>query len=189
MSPPWFLVELSVLSRARWVATMWKVLWFLIPVGLTCIGMATEDDTPTVPNDTLPETISYDEAELGFTKLPRSPMENPTTDAKVQLGRKLFFDPILSVDGTVACASCHRPEAAFANNDKLAVGIGGKVGTRNVPSILNRGYGTVFTWDGGASSLEEQVATPLTNENELGNPDVESVVVRLKKDPALCKAV
>ena len=141
-----------------------------------------EEGVPTVPADSLPESIPGDEVPLGFTNKPNAPADNPVTAEKISLGRKLFFDPVLSHDGTVACASCHRPEAAFANNDKVAIGISGRKGTRNVPSILNRGYGETFSWDGRAASLEDQVASPLTNENELGNANVDVVVDRLRTD-------
>ena len=178
---------------------MWKTIFILISTGLlstsllsvnALVGlsdvpadsMVVNEDVPSVPKDTLPESIEFKSTELGFSKLPDTPADNPITDAKIRLGRKLFFDPILSHDGTVACASCHRPEAAFASNDKLAVGIKGRKGTRNVPTVLNRGYGENFSWDGSSDSLEDQSTGPLTNENELGNPDVESVVKRLQAD-------
>lgn len=141
-----------------------------------------DDQVPSVPDDTLPEWIEFDKTELGFSSLPTAPSENPVTEAKIRLGRKLFFDPILSHDGTVACASCHRPEAGFADNEKVAIGIGGRKGVRNVPSLLNRGYGSSFTWDGRDGSLEAQVIGPLTNENEMGNPDVPSVIIRLQNN-------
>ena len=174
---------------------MWKTLAILISVGLSiacapdfaAASPLFEEETPSIPEDTLPDSIEFKEAELGFSKLPIAPADNPITDSKIRLGRKLFFDPILSHDQTVACASCHRPESAFANNDKLAIGIDGRKGTRNVPSVLNRGYGQIFTWDGKSKSLEDQVATPLTNENEMGNPDVESVIRRLKTKPEYVK--
>lgn len=134
-------------------------------------------------DDTLPENLDVKTVPLGFRALPDIPDDNLLTDAKIALGRKLFFDPILSKDNTVACASCHRPEAAFANSDRVAIGIKGNRGKRNVPSLFNRGYGTHFLWDGRASSLEEQVLSPITNPNELGD-NVESVIERLKADEA-----
>ena len=167
---------------------MWKLFCFLITVSLASLNWSTRDnDVPTVPEDTLPEKIEFSGTELGFSTSPVAPADNPVTAEKIQLGRRLFFDPVLSHDSTVACASCHRPESAFASNDKVAIGIAGRKGTRNAPSVLNRGYGEVFSWDGRAETLESQVAGPLTNENELGNADVESVVARLKADPQYVK--
>ena len=164
---------------------MWKLVCLVLSVAITfsgnVINLETIDDkAPSIPEDSLPESIEYDETELGFSVRPEGPQDNPITEAKIRLGRKLFFDPILSRDATVACASCHRPEAAFADNEKVAIGIEGRKGTRNVPSILNRGYGEIFSWDGKDATLEAQVFGPLTNENELGNLDIESVVKRLR---------
>ena len=134
---------------------------------------------PSLPEDTLPEDLISSERPNGFSALPTEPEGNPITKDKVALGRKLFFDPILSKDKTVACASCHRPEHGLANSEKIAVGIDGKLGTRNVPTVFNRGYGEHFSWDGKAQSLEEQVLTPITNPNELGNT-VEAVIASLQ---------
>ena len=126
---------------------MWKLLCLSISVNLALVCCPLSDnDVPTVPEDTLPEKIEFPSTELGFTKSPVAPADNPVTAEKIQLGRRLFFDPVLSHDSTVACASCHRPEAAFASNDKVAIGIAGRKGTRNAPSILNRGYGEIFSW-------------------------------------------
>ena len=171
----------------RWFAPV-KILMLLglllVPsLRPTVEGAPQEDSVPSVPEDTLPKTIEIKATELGFTRIPSAPADNPITAEKIALGRRLFFDPILSHDNTVACASCHRPEAAFASNDKVAIGIAGRKGKRNAPTILNRGYGEIFSWDGRAKSLEDQVSAPLTNENELGNPSVESVVARLKTQP------
>jgi cytochrome c peroxidase len=65
------------------------------------------------------------------------PNDNPITAAKVELGRKLFFDSRLSADGKVSCASCHDPKRAFTDGKKIAEGIGGRLGTRNSPTLLN----------------------------------------------------
>ena len=170
---------------------MWKLVCLVLSVAITLssnvITLRTLDDkAPSIPDDTLPESIEYEETELGFSALPEGPQDNPITEAKIQLGRKLFFDPILSRDGTVACASCHRPESAFADNEKVAKGINGRKGTRNVPSILNRGYGQIFSWDGKDASLEAQVLGPLTNENELGNPDIDSVSKTFEGECRIC---
>lgn len=142
---------------------------------------ANDDEKPALPKDTLPEKISVDDVPIGFESLPPAPADNPSTVEKAKLGRKLFFDPILSNDGTVSCASCHQPSHGFASPDSVAVGIGGKKGTRNAPSILNRAFGKHFSWDGRDASLEQQVMGPLTNELELGG-DVDTVLANLRKD-------
>ena len=95
------------------------------------------------------------------------PEWNPLTPAKVALGRTLFFDPLLSGDRTISCASCHRPALAFSDTMARSHGIHGQETRRNVPSILNRGFGSSFFWDGRAESLEEAVLEPVENPREM----------------------
>ncbi|MEM9411139.1 MAG: cytochrome c peroxidase [Planctomycetota bacterium] len=157
--------------------------YFLLICLLAVTVQGNEEDlsAPKLANDNLAKDLMMTMAPEGFSTLPSSPEKNPTTKAKVNLGRRLFFDPILSRDGKVACSSCHRPENGFANSDKIAVGIHGRKGTRNVPTILNRGYGKQFSWDGRATSLEQQALLPIENPNELGN-DLDSVINSLRAD-------
>jgi cytochrome c peroxidase len=103
------------------------------------------------------------------------------TDATIALGRSLFNDARLSADGSMRCASCHDPNRAFASNGKVAVGVGGHAGPRNVPAIVNRGYGAHFSWDGRGRTLLEQVLLPIENPLEL-NVSVDTVVARLSRD-------
>lgn len=111
------------------------------------------------------------------------PRQNPLTAEKVALGQALYFDKRLSVDGTVSCATCHDPATAFADRNSVAVGVGGKIGTRNVPTTLNAMFNQSQFWDGRARSLEEQAMQPLLNPLEMGMPDREAVVTRLKAIP------
>jgi cytochrome c peroxidase len=110
------------------------------------------------------------------------PADNPLTPPKVALGRRLFFDPRLSADGTVSCASCHKPEMGFADGRPVAEGIGGQRGTRNSMSLLNVIYNTAQFWDGRVDTLEEQALQPLTNPVEMGNRTIDEVMVRLRGD-------
>ena len=98
------------------------------------------------------------------------PAANPLTPEKVALGKRLFFDPRLSRDGTISCATCHDPKLAFTDARPVAVGIAGRTGTRRVPRIVNRAYGKSFFWDGRAGSLEEQVVQPIQNPKEMDLP-------------------
>ncbi|MFY9557256.1 MAG: cytochrome c peroxidase [Blastocatellia bacterium] len=116
------------------------------------------------------------------------PKENPMTAAKVELGRMLFFDQRLSVDGTVSCASCHDPMRAFTDGRTVAEGVGGRRGVRNSPTLLNAMFNTGQFWDGRAGSLEEQAKMPLTNADEMGNRSVEEVVSRIASIPAYSRA-
>jgi cytochrome c peroxidase len=86
----------------------------------------------------------------------------------VRLGERLFFDAQLSADRRVACATCHDPARAFTSGTRVAVGVWRRRGTRNVPTILNRAYGTSFFWDGRVATLEEQVLGPVQNPMEMG---------------------
>ena len=97
------------------------------------------------------------------------PETNPMTTEVIELGRRLFFDRRLSVDGSTSCATCHEPNRAFSDARPVAVGVFGREGRRNAPAIVNRGYGKFFFWDGRASSLEEQVTKPIDDPNELGS--------------------
>jgi cytochrome c peroxidase len=104
---------------------------------------------------------------LGLDAYMRVPDENPLTAEKVALGRKLFFDARLSRDQTVACASCHDAKQAFADRRSISEGVFGRRGTRNAPTLVNRGYGASQFWDGRAPSLEEQVLKPIQDPNEM----------------------
>ena len=95
------------------------------------------------------------------------PDDNPLTPLKIDLGRRLFNDRRLSRDGSHACASCHDPERAFTNGERFGKGVGGALGTRNVPAILNRAWGRSFFWDGRAATLEDQVLQPIVHPDEL----------------------
>jgi cytochrome c peroxidase len=95
------------------------------------------------------------------------PEANPLTVEKIDLGRRLFNDRRLSRDGTTACASCHDPARAFSVDRAVASGVFGRVGRRNAPALLNRGYGRLFFWDGRSRSLEDQVLQPIQDPNEM----------------------
>lgn len=110
------------------------------------------------------------------------PDDNPLDEHKVALGKRLFFDKSLSIDGTVSCSSCHLPEKAFSDPNRFSIGIKGRTGTRQSPTLVNRVFSKAQFWDGRAVNLEQQAAVPLTNPVEMGNPSVESVIKRLRRD-------
>jgi cytochrome c peroxidase len=95
------------------------------------------------------------------------PASNPMTDAKVRLGMALYFDPRLSSDGTVSCASCHDPNAGFADPRPVSTGVGGAKGGRNAPTVLNSAHVKFQFWDGRALDLEEQALGPIQNPVEM----------------------
>jgi len=154
----------------------------LLPAWALAASPFNDDDAPVLPKDKLPKKIDIKKIPVGFRKLPAAPADNPTTLEKTQLGRRLFFDPILSTNGTVSCASCHQPDHGFASSNVVSIGIGGQKGTRNAPTILNRGYGKHFSWDGRDASLEVQSLGVLKSKSELGG-DTDTVIANIKKDP------
>ena len=118
---------------------------------------------------------------LGLDLYVPAPEDNASTAEKVALGRRLFFDPRLSADGSIACATCHVPEHGFANRTVVSVGVNGRKGSRNVPTLVNRAYGTAFFWDGRSHALEEVVLQPIENPIEM-NLDRTAAVARLQAD-------
>src|ERR1044071_7773448 len=113
----------------------------------------------------------------------RIPADNPMTPDKVALGRSLYFDKRLSVDGTVSCATCHDPANAFSDHNVVGTGVSNRVGTRNTPTILNAMFSERLFWDGRAGSLEEQAKQPMTNPLEMGMKGDDAVVARVAAIP------
>jgi cytochrome c peroxidase len=106
---------------------------------------------------------------------------NPLTEEGFQLGRNLFYDPILSKDNTISCASCHLQQTGFTHVDhELSHGIEGKIGTRNSLTLQNLAWSKNFMWDGGVNHLDVQAIAPITSEVEM-NETLENVVRKLKK--------
>lgn len=130
--------------------------------------------TPTVQRiwRTLPTAAPY-------------PSDNPPSPEKIALGRRLFFDPRLSADDTLACASCHRLSETHGGGDARAraQGIGGQQGARNAPTVFNAAFQRVLFWDGRATSLEEQAKGPLTNPLEMGMPSLRAVEAKVRAMP------
>ena len=107
------------------------------------------------------------------------PPDNPINKDKVALGRSLFFDPRLSSDNTVSCATCHLPQTAFTDKRQVSLGVGLRAGDRNAPTIINRAFSREQFWDGAANSLEEQARLPLINPREMAMPSHELLVKKL----------
>ena len=120
------------------------------------------------------------EAPLGLPPLP-IPIDNPPTAETIALGRRLYYDPILSVDNTVACASCHAPEFGFADGKSVSEGVNGQKGGRNAPSIFNAAYYATQFWDGRAPNLEKQAEGPVQNPIEMAHT-LEGVEEKLMAD-------
>lgn len=123
------------------------------------------------------------QAPLGLPPVEHPP-DNPPSETKVALGRKLFFDRRLSVNGTMSCAMCHVPEQGFTSNElATALGVEGRSLRRNAPTLLNVAYHPVLFHDGREHSLELQVWGPLLASNEMANASIGQVVARIRALP------
>lgn len=125
---------------------------------------------------------------------PNDPLNNRGNTPRAELGRLLFFDPILSGDRRTSCASCHHPDYGMADGLRRGVGAGGhgigpaRAGTgqelrRNTPSLFNVAYNNLHFWDGGAGTLEEQALAPIFAENEMNQSSAAELIRRLRKIP------
>lgn len=149
---------------------MKKANWLLGAVIFLCMACSSSDDG-YVPVTVTPAPLQIPEIFQMYLAEPVIPTDNPQTVEGISLGRKLFFDPILSLDQTQSCASCHQPQKAFTDGLPLSIGIAGQEGTRNSMPLHNLAwnYSQKLNWDGSAISLEQQLSGPITNPFELNN--------------------
>lgn len=119
---------------------------------------------------------------LRFPPVP-IPINNQQTPDKILLGRQLFYDPLLSRDNTISCASCHHQDKAFTGGMPVSPGTAGRFGKRNPPSLVNVAYRSKLFWHGGSPSLELQALGPLTDHNEM-DLTVEEIATRLQSNPS-----
>jgi cytochrome c peroxidase len=123
----------------------------------------------------------YFEIPKGWPKPHYDFSKNPLTEEGFQLGRKLFYDPILSRDSTISCSSCHLQATGFTHVDhSLSHGIDGKIGTRNSMTLMNLAWSKSFMWDGGVNHIDVQALNPITNPVEM-DETLEHVVQKLQK--------
>ncbi len=114
---------------------------------------------------------------------PPIPADNPQTPEKIELGKTLFFDPRLSINGTVSCNSCHNVMAGGEDGRPVSVGVHGQLGGVGSPTVWNSAYNTVQFWDGRAASLEEQALGPLVNAKEMGMSSHDMAIGRVRRLP------
>ncbi len=108
----------------------------------------------------------------------KQPEDNPSSDAKIELGKQLYFDKRLSKDNSISCATCHDPTKGWSNGEATSAGFGGARGGRSAPTVLNTAYQKFQFWDGRAGSLEEQALGPIQNPIEM-NLSLEELESRL----------
>ncbi len=167
-----------------------RVTLSLVTLGMAIVATACSSGKPAEP--VAPSPPAW-EVESPLTPLPAAPLgvsidlaslpEAPTP-AKVRLGRWLFYDTRLSSDGTIACATCHKPEHAFSEPTPHSTGVRGQQGGRKAPSFINEAKTLYpnFFWDGRADSLEAQALGPVANPIEMGNTH-EAMIATLSKIP------
>ncbi len=112
---------------------------------------------------------------------PEFPADNQFTNERWQLGKRLFYDPILSLDQSISCASCHKPELGFSDDKQFSVGIEERIGARNAPSLANVAYHPYYTREGGVPTLEMQILVPIQEHAEF-DFNILLIADRLKSD-------
>ncbi len=150
----------------------------LLPISIFLITSCGKPPA-AVPSKPLGAAVAI-AAPLGLPAVP-IPADNPPTADAIALGRRLFYEPRLSADGSVSCASCHDPEFGFADPRPVSIGVGGKQGKRNAPPAMNAAYNPTQFWDGRAPTLEEQAAGPIGNPVEM-NHSLEECIRKLNGD-------
>jgi cytochrome c peroxidase len=118
-----------------------------------------------------------------FQPLPKqipAPSDNPTTKEKVELGKKLYYDPRLSLSGVISCNTCHNLATYGVDGVETSLGHRFQTGGKNAPTVLNAGFHIAQFWDGRAKNLEEQAKGPILNPVEMSMPNPEIVIARLK---------
>jgi cytochrome c peroxidase len=151
----------------------------LLTAALTSCGRPKPVETAAAKSTGVPIEIR---APLGLPPV-ITPADNPPTAETIALGRRLYYDPVLSADKTVSCASCHNPKLGFSDGAPHSTGVGGKKGNRNAPTVWNSAYSTVQFWDGRAPSLEAQASGPMQNPIEMAHT-LTGVEAVLNADPS-----
>ncbi len=177
-----------------------KKLILILPLCLTLIFACKSDDDEVVCDPTMKGGGGGGGGETALTDIPYEPkdydlkvpddfptmeipVDNALTEDGVNLGRHLFYDPILSADSTMSCSSCHLVSASFTDNLGVSTGIDGIAGNRSSMSLLNVGfYYTGLFWDGRTNTLEEQALQPIEDPVELHNTWT-NVIDKLKVHP------
>lgn len=134
----------------------------LLVIGIMLLLWSCESVEPEPAEMSFPDLMELPE---GFPAVPESE-GNAFSKARWELGKKLFFDPIMSVDSSISCASCHAPDLAFSDDKAVSLGVEGRAGRRNSPSLANIAYHPYFTREGGVPTLEMQVLVPIQEHDE-----------------------
>lgn len=162
----------------------------VVSISLVCVCATTasilfvnRDETLEVGRQTSEESQFRPEVEQSAEPIRPIPLHTKLDEKKVNLGRELFHDTLLSADRTISCASCHDLKHGGADGKKRSMGVGGAQGEISAPTVYNSGLNFKQFWDGRANTLEEQVGGPLLNPNEMAS-DWKTVIDRLKSSPS-----
>ncbi len=145
------------------------VVWILGILSVAMVFNACRKD-PALPDEKAPYSVTYIDPKSIFPQkygLPALPADNPLTEEGVYLGRMLFYDPVLSIDSSISCATCHTQEHAFTDPRQFSKGIFGLTTNRNAQPLFNLAYSRVFFWDGRQKTLRELVLEPIQAHNEM----------------------
>ncbi len=134
-------------------------------VGVVLIAISCEKDDSSVPAHP-----AFWETPLGFPPPIYHFSNNPRRAEVFELGRKLFYDPILSLDSTISCSSCHHQHLAFSDSTAFSIGINNRIGRRNSPALFNLAWQPHFMWDGGINHIEVMPLAPITDSLEMAIP-------------------
>jgi cytochrome c peroxidase len=147
-----------------------KILFFLLLIFITITAFHKSESNPFY----IPE--NWEKPVYDFSK-------NPLSNAKVELGKALFYDGLLSKDNSISCASCHSQYTAFTHVDHaLSHGIEDRIGTRNSSSLMNLAWQPIFMWDGAINHLDMQALSPISHVDEMGET-IENVIKKIEKEP------
>ncbi len=147
-------------------------IFLLLLIGIACRNK--EDVIPVYEPELMDIPLGFDEIV--------APSGNEYTAARWALGKKLFYDPLMSADSSISCASCHNPELAFSDDVAFSKGVAQQLGTRNAPSLANLAYHPYFTREGGVPTLEMQILIPIQEEHEF-NFNIILIAERMAADP------
>lgn len=167
-----------------------SILFCLYLIGFSSLNISCDDEMKKMdPNDTFPDyNPSFIKIDLPeYFPIMDIPEDNPLTKEGVALGRKLFYDPILSGDSSLSCAGCHKAEFAFSDDRRFSEGIDGSIGDRQAMSIMNIGWMKTLFWDGRAHGVEDQAFGPVENPIEMKDhwPNVEDKLQKHADYPLL----
>ena len=161
--------------------TLAGLLALAASLALTACALRTEEPAPALP---VADRSFFGAAPMNEQLRALDALGLEPGDARAALGRRLFFDQRLSRNGTVACATCHDATIGFTDRRKVSVGIGGRRGQRNAPTVMNAALQESQFWDGRAATLEEQASLPIVNPIEMGFATEQALVDRLAAIPS-----